>query len=560
MMRRALYALLVLLGVSAVAQAQESRASLVQQARTAYEDFAPARALDLARAALDPALGAPDTVWTRGVHLLTQVLIENGDETLARTWARWAMRMDRGMAIDSVNFLAGVVAALRQARDSVGSRSSGDEATRMAWQWPARGSTETQGRIRFDPSSMPVPVNVVVRGVGVLPAGQGLSLAPATYDIEVGAPGYLPARVSREVLPGVTLTLSFQLTSAAVVAGTIADNVRQSVYRSTAALSVTRFGAPPTCAAGAFTSGRLVLTSYAAIRGAENLSATLSGGAAAGEGIRVAAYDPGANLAVLLFPAARPDTLSLSSAVIDGQALWGVGLAQCRTPSDSRTVLNEWMQRPLGALRLSETIAQAVPGTPIVDYQGRLTGLWTTANSAIPAPAAVALLAQAQRNVAAQQTLALVEVARRERHAYGTLAIAADVTGATARLTPLESWHWAELATTGGAPLTYSGPMGRYRLELSAPGVPSRTQEVTIRPGETVRLQIPLRTVAGGPGAPPVGTVKKGGMPKWVWIAVLGGGAAAAAALGGGGSSSSGGGGGGPTTGSISVSIPVSPP
>ena len=100
---------------------------------------------------------------------------------------------------------------------------------------------------------------------------------PGTYEIQVSASGYLPARISREVLPGATLTLSFQLTSAAIVSGTITESARQAVYRSTAALSVTRFGTPaPACAAGTVTGGRLLLTSYSAIRGAESLAARAS--------------------------------------------------------------------------------------------------------------------------------------------------------------------------------------------------------------------------------------------------------------------------------------------
>ena len=564
-MRRIVLVLALLLTASASALAQGSRAALLQQATAAYDNFETARALDLARAALDPALGVPDSSWVRSLHLLSQVLFENGSEIDARTWARWGMRVNPQMRIDSVNFLAGVVGILREARTKVGTRTSSDDITRMVWQWPARGSSATQGLVRLDPSPMSVPISVRVLSeagtdIGQLIAGPGLQLAPGTFEIQVSASGFLPARISREVLPGVTMTLSFQLTSSAVVSGTIADAARQSVYRSTAALSVARFGTPaPSCAAGAVTSDRLVLTSYTAIRGGDNLTATIGGAAVAGD-LRVAAYDATSNLAVIYLPTARADSILLSTQIVDGQSVWGVGLAQCRTPSDSRAAVDEWTQRPLGALRLSETVAQGVPGSPVVDYLGRLTGIWSGGTAAIAAPNAGALFDLARRNIASQQTLALNEVARRENHIFGALAVSADVPGASVRLIGIERWHWTAITAgaTGPAPFTYSGPIGRYRLETSAPGLAPRTQEVVIRAGETIRIAVPLRTVASAPLGGPPPAVKKGGVPKWVWFAVIGGGAAAAALGGGGGGGS--GGGGGPTTGSINISIPVNPP
>lgn len=568
MMRRslALAALLLTTASAAAAQAAQqptSRAALVTQAATAYDNVEPERALQLARAALDPALGGPDTSWVRALHLLAQVLVEGGNETDARTWARWGLRMHPTLQIDTVNYLAGVVAVMRTAR-TYATRTGADDLTRMTWTWPARTSTATQGTLRLDPSPMSVPLNVTVsnaaqtaggaRGtvVGQLIAGPGLSLAPGSYDIEVTANGFLPARITREVLPGATLTLAFQLTSTAVVSATITDAARQAVYRSTGALSVTRFGAPaPACAAGAVTGGRLFLTSYNAIRGADALTLRINGQPVAGD-LRVAAYDATANLAVILLPAARTDSVALATQIIDGQSVWAVGLAQCATLSDARASIDEWAQRPLGALRLSTTPAQGVPGSPVVDYLGRLTGLWTVGSAAVPAPNAATLLVQAQQAVAAQQTVTLAEVARRESHLYGGLTVATDVAGATVRLVGLERWHWQEITAgaTGTAPFNFAGPMGRYRLETSAPGLQPRTQEITIVPGQTTRVAVALRTaVAQGPaGGAPAARQKKG-ISKWVWIGLLGGGAAAAALAGGGG-------GGGATTGSVIITVP----
>lgn len=548
--------LLLVLSAGALG-AQGTRADLLRQASTAYEEFNAPRARELARAALDPSLGAPDSAWVRSVHLLAQVLVEANLTPLARNWARWAMRLNPTMPIDSVDFLAAVVTTLRQARDSAGVRSSGDEVTRTSWQWPARQTPDAPGRIRLDASRMPVPVNVLIRAFGALPQGPGIALPPGTYEIEVGATGYLPARVSREVLPGVTTGIAFELVPVAAIANALAEPVRQRVFANTVALTATRFGSPGACGAGAFAAGNLVLTSYTAIRGAESIAA-LSTGTSLGDGIRVAAYDASANLAVLVVPAARPDSLLPAATLVDGQALWGVGLAQCRTPGESRALLEEWSDRPAGALRLREALTGTVSGAPLVDHLGRFTGVAVSGTLAVPVRRALPLLETARRNVAARQTLTLADVARRESHLYGTLAITSDVAGAAARLTPLEAWHWTELATTGNAPFTFSGPVGRYRLEVTAPGVPVRAQEVIVRPGETVRVPLALRTVAaGGTGGPPA-VVKKAGVPRWVWVVAGVGAAGAAAAMAGGGGPP--GGTEPPTTGGIRIVIPANPP
>src|SRR5688572_9801214 len=129
-MRRVLSAFVLLAVVASATAAQpDTRASLLRQATAALDDFAPDRARDLARAALDPAFGAPDTTWVRGVHILTQILSEAGEESVAQTWARWAMRTYPQMRIDSVNFVPGVVTALKDARTNVGSRTAGDDVT-----------------------------------------------------------------------------------------------------------------------------------------------------------------------------------------------------------------------------------------------------------------------------------------------------------------------------------------------------------------------------------------------------------------------------------------------
>lgn len=511
------------------AQAQ-SRADLLRQASTALDDFEPARAIRLARAALNPALGPLDTTWVRGVHVLTQVLLEEQQQPVAQVWARWAMRVQPALAIDSVNFLASVATTLREARTAA-AQTSADAATRTTYAWPVATSEATEARFRVATGA--APVNVLVRGIGLVGA-QGLVVPPGTYELEVSSTGFLPLRVTREALPGVTSEFAFTLTSAAVASTTLAADVRTRLSRATVPLQITRFGSTQACAAGVATGGaRLVLTSYHAIRGADAIAAN-------GE-VKVAAWDVTSNLAVLVLPANATDTLGSTTAPIDGQSLWGVTLTECRFTETPRVTLNTWEGRPLGNLALSGAPQGATVGSPLVDYQGNIAGVWSTGGRAAPMSVVAPLIARAKENVAGNRTQTPQQVAVLENHRFGTALIAVDVPNATVRVTPIEAWQWEELRAEGAAPLTFRGAAGRYRVSVSAPNVAERTQEVTIRAGETVRAAISMRTVAQAPGGRQPAAARRG-LPKWVWAVAIGGAVGGAAlALGGGGAGSSGG-------------------
>ncbi|MBX3132002.1 MAG: hypothetical protein KF689_01275 [Gemmatimonadaceae bacterium] len=525
----------LLLSVPASLEAQ-SRSALLQQATAALDDFDAPRAIRLARAALDPSLGPLDADWARGVHVLTQILIEEQQPELAQTWARWALRLEPEMPIDSVAFLTNVVTMLREARDAA-PRSAADEATRARYEWPGVTSTATEARFRI--ASGGPAVTVLVRGVGLV-GPQGLAVPPGSYELEVSATGFLPLRVTREALPGVAMEFSFTLTSAAAAAATLGAEVQSRLTRATVPLQVTRFGGQQACAAGLASGGeRLVLTSYSAIRGADAVAAN-------GE-VRVAAWDVAANLAVLVLPANAPEQLPATSSVIDGQSLWGVTLAECRTVAPAeRVLLSQWPERPLGPLELANAPAAAV-GSPLVDYQGNIAGVWIGGGRAAPMGVVEPLIAKAKENIAGQRTLTPQQVATQENHRFGSVIIAVDVPNATLRVVPIEAWHWEELRAEGPAPLTFRGAAGRYRVEASAPGVTARTQEVTIRAGETLRSSISLRAVAQG-GAPTQPAARKG-LPKWVWAVAIGGAVGGALALGGGG-------GGGSSGGTIVIEVP----
>jgi len=535
--------------VSSAGEAQQpSRATLLRSAQTAYDDFAPDRALDFARQAVDPTLGSPDSTWTRGVHLLTQILIETQKPDVARAWARWAMRMSPSFVIDTVNFVADVGAALREARTFTSNRSPGDAVTQTSWRWPARGSTETTGRVVIGAGAMTVPVSARVVGGALVPAGAtGLALPPGSYEFEAAAVGYLPVRVTREILPGATTVLTFALTSAAVATREIGDDARRHALANTAALSVRRFGTPPSCAVGTYV-GRdgMLLTSYQAIRGADSVTLDAPGSPR----VTVSAYDIAADLAVLKVAGSRTDSILPASAIVDGQSLWSPRLTNCAAPTLASQRLVQWTNRPSGALELRDPMTGSPAGAALFDVDGRLVGMWT-GSAALPSTRIAVLLDQARGVVALPQSVA--DVARKENHTYGSFAIASDAVGTTIKVTPAETWQWEQTAASGPAPLTFVGPMGRYRVEASGPAGARREQEILVRPGTLGRAVISFRTVAEGPSA--VRPAKKKSKLPWI-LAGAGAAAGAAVALGGGG-------GGSPPppkqTGSITISIPVNP-
>jgi hypothetical protein len=504
--------------------AQQTRDQRIAAAQQAYQDFYTQRALDLLRAAVNPTEGPQDSVWARGVQLLAQILTESGDAAQAGTWLRWAFRLAPKIPIDTINFLPQVVEAMRSARGVVAA-SAGDLVSRTTWLWSAPGAPAGQGRLQVSSARMTAAVNAVVQGPGLVQSGQAVNAAPGTYGIQAAADGYLPTQLTREVLPGVTTMIEFNLTP--VSAGILAANVRTAAFGQLVGLSVGRFGSDTVCATGAFVgSAGLVLTSYVAIRGADRVSATVGVRRFADE-IRVLAWDVARNVAVLQIPVTRTDSLALASQVTPGQFVWGLGFPSCQAPSETRARLGAAVQP---RLELADSIRETEHAGPLINSDGRIAGLLTGTRSAAPTSDIQAVLDAARRQVSAPQKLTVAQVALRENHAYGSVAITADVTGATARVTPLETWHWPALAWNGSLPHTFAGPMGRYQLDVDVPGQQARRLQFTIRPGAAERLRVPgVPVAAGGQAAQVPGVEKKGGGFPWP-IALVGAGGAGAAA------------------------------
>src|SRR5204863_7364704 len=101
--------LLTLVGRASV-HAQGPRDAMVARA---FNEFDAAQRLQRLMSALIRTSGPPRGAWPVGVQLLAQTLIEDGRDSLAAVWLRWAVRLSPDLQPDTVQFLPKVVAAYR---------------------------------------------------------------------------------------------------------------------------------------------------------------------------------------------------------------------------------------------------------------------------------------------------------------------------------------------------------------------------------------------------------------------------------------------------------------
>jgi hypothetical protein len=567
-------AFLVAVACTGVLRAQQTRNQRIAAAFAAYDNFQSGQALELLQRAVNPSEGPQDDEWFRAVQLMAEILIADDKQADASTWLRWAFRLSPRAQIDEVNRAPEVVTAARAAQGATAGGSPGDSVTRTTWQWVAPGAGNDRGMLRIESPGMAAPVRALVQG-SLIESGRTLTLSPGTYEIQAAAEGYLTAQVRRDVLPGVTTVLSFNLTPVgapavappvvvapppriappAPVTPTLSEATRLSVQRQMSPITVSRFGAGAACGTAAFV-GRsgLLLTSYQTIRGAERVEIEQAGGRRLSDEVRVAAYDVGADLAVLQIPTIRGDSLTVAASVAAGPA-WGFGYSSCTTPRDAEVNVATVGAADVG---LADSLGTGIG--PLLNATGAIVGYATGGRSAASASRVSQVVEQARRNSATGAVLTVGQVALRENHAFGSVAITSDLTGADIQITPLEAWQWAGTGASGTLPLTFRGPMGRYRLQLRVAGQTRREMEFTIRPALADRLNVAVQQVAQVP--PPVTAqpqVKKGGGGGGIVLAILGIGAAGAGVYLLAGKKDNGGGNGTtPTTdpGSISVTVP----
>ena len=139
------FALLITLSLGFPSTAFSQRDQLIRNAMQAYDDFETETALGLLKVAVNPAVGPTDSVWAAGIQLLSQMLIEEGQDSLATVWMRWAVRTAPDMRVDRVTYLPEVVAAYESARRMIGTGEPGDEVTETSWEWQAGISEDMVG-------------------------------------------------------------------------------------------------------------------------------------------------------------------------------------------------------------------------------------------------------------------------------------------------------------------------------------------------------------------------------------------------------------------------------
>jgi hypothetical protein len=186
----------------------------------AFNEFDTGRRMQLLTAALDPSAGPPRGAWPVGVQLLAQTLIEEGSDSLAGIYLRWAVRQSPDFQVDTVQFLPEVATAHASAQEFVrGSQAASDSLVSTSWLWPTGGTTEKMGRLQVSAPSVGPTFRASAEGAGTLTPGTPAELAPGSYRVSGLATGYDSLAVTREVLPGVTTVLEFRPRQTAVAAG-----------------------------------------------------------------------------------------------------------------------------------------------------------------------------------------------------------------------------------------------------------------------------------------------------------------------------------------------------
>lgn len=495
--RRAGLLLVMLLPQAAgVAAAQDSRPRLVDSAKVLLDDFKERQSIDLLRRALNPALGAPDSVWAGGVQLLAQVLLRTQQPDEAAAWLRWAVRLVPNIRVDSVNFVPAVVSAFHAARAFVASARS-DSLTRIRWEWSTSTPAGGYGDLRIEtaPGFRPDQVQLMVEGQDFLDPGRPRRLVPGSYRVAARATGFGSLELTTEVLPGVTTVVTPTFAPAADVLTAAAE---RSARAGIARVDASRLG-QSSCSVGFVVGPGLLLTRYRAIRGAESVGIRFADGRRSSDDLRVAAYDVPADLALLAIGTAQIDSVPLMTSVAPPAALWAVQYPGC---GDSAQVTKvAVVSADQDSLRFATPLAGTDPSSVFITNGGAAAGLATGSRSARTLGRLGPLLEAARRARAAGAPPTAREVAIRERHAFGQLTLRSLQGPGRVRVSPLESWQWPEAARVDSLPLAFRGPMGRYLVELLVGDQVQVKREVVIEPGGTTQLALGLKRRGGFPTA-----------------------------------------------------------
>ncbi len=491
---------------AAMLAAQETRAEIIQQALSEFDED---RAFALLLSGVDPTLPDPlDSLWALGVMSLVEI-VHRQEPALAATWLRWAVRLRPEMHVDTLAFLE-LMPTYHDARAVALPSVQDDSLTETEWHWGIPAQGVTRGMLELA-ASVPADLQLEIGGVDTISAGGEVFLESDSYSLNASADGYLPESVTREVLPGVTTVIRFNLTPIPVLADSILlPETENRLARSLVGVVPQGDGVGDCRLGFVATADGLVGTTYGAIRGAERVELRFSGGQRVSEGVQVAAYDVGLDLAVLKIPAVwTEDSLRVADAAAS-QFSWVVGLTDCRPGEISRIRLGMLPETPDALLTVAGQFTAAEQRGLLVDQTGGVLAIARGTNTAFPASHLSGLLTQARSRVAEASLYTLRSVAERERHRIGYITLTSDLIGARARVTPLEEWQWAQSERTDTLPMVFAGPQGRYGVELLSGGEVVASSEITVRAdvlGDAAHLaeEAPVQIAAvpeGGGGFP----------------------------------------------------------
>ena len=508
--------------------AQETRAGIIQQALSEFDED---RAFALLRSGVDPTLPDPlDSLWAIGVMSLVEIVYRQ-DPAKADAWLRWAVRLRPEMQVDTLAFLE-LMPAYHDARAFVLPRVQDDSLVETEWRWGVPAQEVTRGMLELT-ASVPTDVQVQIEGIETISVGREVFLETSSYSLIASADGYLPASVTREVLPGVKTVVRFNLTPQPVVPDSVLMPETEALLARSLVGVVPQGDGVGDCRLGfVATSDGLVGTTYGAIRGAERVELRFSGDQRVDEGVQVAAYDVGRDLAVLKIPAVwAQDSLQVAHAATSHFS-WVVGLTDCRPGDISRIRLGMLPETPNDLLTVAGEFTAAEQRGLLVDQAGEVLAIVRGPNTGFPASHLSELLDHARSRVAAGSLYTLRAVAERERHRIGYITLMSDLIGARARVTPLEEWQWAQSERTDTLPMVFVGPQGRYGVELLSGTEVVASREITVQPdvlGNVAHLaqDVPVQIAAvseGGGGFPwPVAVVGLLGGAAGVLLLVLSG-------------------------------------
>ena len=367
----------------------------------------------------------------------------------------------------------------------------------IAQVFDARGGNIQDAQIRW--LSSDVNVARVVPDPG-LPTATVFGVAEGIAQIEARV-----GNVSSIVVVQVILTVREAQPvgpAAAIRLDSLPNEVDAASRQLIARIEPHNFGFPQPCRVGGFIGSNLLLTSYTAIRGADSVSVTLAGGARVTTGVRVAAHNVQADLAVLHIETPQPTVgFTIGENPSEGDFVWVVGQRACLSTETARSRVEDTAP---GLITLEDEMGLGQLGAPVINRDGEIVGVANGGAGMVRASTVQAMDVEARRNVASGNLDTPLQVAMAEQHAYGSFAIRSDLAGAVARIRPLENWHWPELAEGNTLPITFAGPMGRYEVELLMNGAVQSATTVTIQPGVANQLLLTPTVVAGGPQPQPV--------------------------------------------------------